>query len=472
MLYNGGVNRLTAWPWVSCTAAAVLTAASYAGAWYGDFHFDDFHSILENPHLGSWHTFVGHLDHMVRPVLYTTFLLDRFAYGTSATGYHALNLLLHLGSACLIYRILSRAEEARHVAFWTTLLFLIHPIQTETVTYISGRSSGLMAFFYLLSLWLSIEGSVPWHGPTVSRRCSIGAVTAFVMALGSKETAATLPVAILLWDVLIGGFTLQQLRASFISRYLPFCVILFAAGGWAWWHPRYAALAQFSFELRSPWENVLSELHAGMYSLWLFLVPWQQTFDHHLPMLRSWSEWPVPVDLAMFAGMMTAALLAARRLPLVSFGLLWYWLQLSPMMIIPRNDLLSERNLYIASFGMLLVCVVLLSQVVQVVDGALSSPASLRTAARVLAVSLVLVFCLATVQRNTLYRDPLLLWTDAVNKAPQKARAHNNLGHTYAERGNWELAIEHFRLAAQLDPEYWDAQDNLRDAYLHQVGRR
>jgi len=241
---------------------------------------------------------------------------------------------------------------------------------------------------------------------------------------------------------------------------------------WAWWHPRYSTLVQFSFDSRPFWDNLLSELHAGMYSLWLLVAPWQQSFDHDLPLLRSWTEWPVPVDLPLFAGLMAAMWLAIRRLPLVSFGLAWYWLQVSPMMLIPRNDLLSERNLYLASFGIVLVCVVLLFHFVHAVTKACTRPAWIRTAASVVAVAVVLAFCLATVQRNTLYRDPFLLWSDAVNKAPQKARPHNNLGFIYAERRDWEEAIVHFRMAAQLDPEYRVAQDNLRDAYLHQVGRR
>ena len=76
----------------------MVTVATYVGAFSGDFQYDDLFTILINPHLNGWDTFVDHLDHMVRPVLYATFLIDRSLYGTSASGYHLLNLLLHLGS--------------------------------------------------------------------------------------------------------------------------------------------------------------------------------------------------------------------------------------------------------------------------------------------------------------------------------------------------------------------------------------
>ncbi|HKU50934.1 MAG TPA: hypothetical protein VJQ25_00585, partial [Nitrospira sp.] len=136
----------------------MIPVTLYLSAFQGDFHYDDFSSLFENSHLDHWRTFFGHLDHMVRPVLYATFLLDRSLYGPDPTGYHLLNLLLHMSAGLLMYCILSRAVDERScVPFWTSLLFLIHPIATETVTYISGRATGLMTFFYLSALFLYIK---------------------------------------------------------------------------------------------------------------------------------------------------------------------------------------------------------------------------------------------------------------------------------------------------------------------------
>ena len=86
--------------------------------------------------------------------------------------------------------------------------------------------------------------------------------------------------------------------------------------------------------------------------------------------------------------------------------------------------------------------------------------------------ALVLALGVATHQRNLLYRDEVSLWSDTVRKSPNKARPHNNLGHAYAMQDNWDRAIEEFRIAARLDPDYAPARKNLRDAYLHQVGRQ
>ena len=388
-------------------------------------------------------------------------------------GYHLLNLLLHFASGLLLYRILTHAvtEETRHVAFWTSLLFLIHPIQTETVTYISGRASGLMAFFLLLALFLYIKRSELLGDLRVSRLYFFGALTSFLLSLASKETAVIFPFVLLLWDILVRRLRGASLRATFVSHHLPFWLMLIVAGLAVWGHPRYMTLAQFSFGIRPLWENLLSELHAAAYAFLLFFFPWKQNFDHDLPLFHSPLEWPLPLDLLLIGGLAGGAVLLVRRLPLYSFGIGWFFLQLLPTSLIPRNDLLSERNLYLASIGILLAVIVLGSHLTSRLTKILQKPMLIRVGVGGVILTVVLVLCLMTFQRNELYRDPVLLWSDTVEKSPQKPRPHNNLGHAYAFRDDWDRAIEEYRSAARLNPDYARAQQNLRDAYLRQVGR-
>jgi protein O-mannosyl-transferase len=452
--------------------AATLTI--YFGALHGGFHYDDSITVQENPHLGHWQTFVGHLDHMVRPVLYATFLFDRSLYGTNPAGYHLLNLLLHLGSGLLIYRILSRAvtEEIGLVPFLTALLFLIHPITTETVTYISGRASGLMAFFYLFAFFLYIKASEHQDSTNLRRLYLSGSILMLILSLGSKETAVTFPLALLLWDLLMRRLKGLSLRSAILSGHLPFWIVLLLAATWASVHPRYTALAQFSFTLRPFWDNALSELHATAYALLLFFTPWNQNFDHHLPEIHSLFQWPFPLDLLLLSGTVAAGLFSWRRYPLVAFGLGWFFIQLLPISLIPRNDLLSERNLYLPSIGLFLAIVALGSYFTQRVTTLLARPGFIRFTLIGIAALLVIVLGIFTYQRNLLYQDRLFLWSDAVLKSPAKARPHNNLGYAYALHDDWDRAIEEFRTAAMLDPDFILAQQNLRDAYLHRVGRQ
>jgi len=453
-------------------ALCVIPVAVYFSAFRGEFHYDDLSSLFGNPHLDQWRTFLSHLDHMVRPVLYATFLLDRSLYGTSPVGYHLLNLLLHVSTGLLIYCILSKAmtDERSSVPFWTSLLFLIHPIATETVTYISGRASGLMACLYLLALVLYIKASATSDTEQLRRFYLWGAVASFVLSIGSKESAVTLPVMLLLWDVLIRRLHGPALRASIFSRHSPFWIVILVGAAWAWSHTRYTALAQFSFDIRPFLVHLLSQIHAVAYAVLLLFSPWNQNFDHDLPVFHSLAEGPPPLDIVLLAGMVITALATWRRVPLIAFGIAWFFIQLLPTSVIPRNDLLSERNLYLPAIGLLLAIVALSWHLLQWFRTILWRPVFVRIGSSVLSTALIVVLGLFTYQRNLLYQDPLLLWSDSVKKSPNKARPHNNLGYAYSLHGDWDHAIDEFRAAARLDPDFILAQQNLRDAYLRHVG--
>ena len=473
MQYNGAVNLSRLRDALLFAVLVTSGLAIYSGAFRGGFQYDDYFAILLNPHLEGWRTFVHDLDHMVRPLLQATFLLDRSLYGNSPAGYHLLNLILHFASTVLVYRILTVAvaEKSLAILWWTAVVFFVHPITTETVTYISGRASGLMAFFYLLAFFLYIEAAKRHDNGPVRRLYLAGAVVSHLFSFGSKETAMTFPLVLLLWDVVIRRHDAVSLRRSFLTNHLPFWIVLLAVASWAWNHPRYATLAEFSFTLRPLWDNFLSEIHAVAYAVVLFLCPWKLNIDHDLPEFHSPAQWPLPLDVCLLAGLVTAGLVAVRRLPLFSFGIGWFFVLLLPTSLIPRADLLSERNLYPAFLGLALAIVVFGSRFVEWLMTLLGRARLVRLSANGLAIGLLLMLCFFTYERNALYRSEVSLWGDAVQKSPTKARPHNNLGHAYAMQGEWDRAIEEFRIAAQLDPEYALARKNLRDAYLHVVGR-
>ena len=133
-------------------------------------------------------------------------------------------------------------------------MFFIHPITTETVTYISGRASGLMAFFYLLAFFLYIEAAKRHDNGPVRRLYLAGAVVSHLFSFGSKETAMTFPLVLLLWDVLIRRHDAVSLRRIF---HQSSSVLDRALCGrqWAWRHPRYAILHNSVFTLRPLWDN-------------------------------------------------------------------------------------------------------------------------------------------------------------------------------------------------------------------------
>jgi tetratricopeptide (TPR) repeat protein len=472
-------------------AAAILAGAAliaYANSFFGAFQFDDFPTILEDSRLDSLAAFCSQLTHMIRPFLKFTFFLDRRLYGENPLGYHLLNFLLHLGSALLVYVILRQASASSAAAaasgggalapvpFWTALLFLVHPIATETVTYISGRATGLMAFCFLAALCLFITSTESERNPTIFSLRYWGALLCFGLSLLSKEAAVTLPVALLLWDVVLRRRRGTALRQAFLRWHLLFWVLLLLFLLLAYLHPRYAYLARYSLALRPWYENLLSQVNTVCFALSLFFVPSLLNFDHDLPLYRSLWQWPTPLSLLLLAALLAAAFFSRRKAPLLSFGLFWFFLQLAPTnSLVPRYDLLSERNLYLASIGFFLSLAecarLLVNKLIGGGVGAPHSPPTGPTRARVLwalGSLLVLSLIFSTISRNRIYRDQLTLWTDAARKSPRKPRAHNNRGYAYYLRGDFPHAIEEFRFALSLDRDYQDAQQNLRNAWLEQ----
>ncbi len=450
-------------------------AVAYSNAFRGVFHFDDVASIGGDSRLTDFPTFLSHVTGMIRPVLKLTLLVDRRLWGTSPAGYHFINLWLHAGSGLLLYAILARlvndatrrdgAVPATSLPLWAALLFLVHPLGTETVTYVSGRATGLMAFWYLAALYLYLRASEPANLARAFPGAQLGAIGCFVLALLSKESAVTFPAALLLTEVVARQTRGDALRTVFLRRHSIFWGILLLLFAAASIHPRYGMFADI-LRIRPLDDNLLAQVKVVAYALTLFVAPGRLNFDHEFPSFgHSFFAWPTPIAIAALIGLMAAAAARARTHPLFAFGIFWFFLQLMPTnSVLPRDDLLSERNLYLPAAGLFLAVA---SAWCALVGWLAASSRDRRVnrasnAARVLPFALAIVLVVATFARNSIYSDPIALWSDAVQKSPTKARPHINLGHAYYLTGDLDRATEQFRIGLALDPDNPIAQANLR----------
>jgi hypothetical protein len=448
-------------------AAAVL--AAYANAMGAAFQFDDWNVIVDQPRVAGlaawWASMPG-----IRPLLKLSYALDNAA-GWGATGFHAVNIAIHLTNAWLVFALFARAGRAaqgaapqgaapratngratRFAAFAGALVFALHPVQTESVTYVSGRSNALMALLALASILAWSGGGAPFagraglvaDGPFAPARLASAAL--FAAALLVKETAAVLPLALLLLAVTV----FPERRARSV---LPHVAVLGAAACAAIASPTYRRLFATSLEARGTGANLLTQAHGVVYLMGQVVRLDRLNADPMLRVFESWSP-RLAFDAAIIVALLAVGVASIRRRPPLACGILWFFVWLLPTnSLLPRLDVVNDRQLYMALAGpaWFAAC-------------AVGAVAARRRSMVALAPALALAVALgaATHARNRVYADEVGFWEDVARKSPHNGRALNNLGYALALASRTDEAEAAFLGALALDPADVRAAINLR----------
>jgi tetratricopeptide (TPR) repeat protein len=299
------------------------------------------------------------------------------------------------------------------------------------------------------------------------------AAVCLALALLAKEVAVVFPALLLLYEAVLGR-PLRAGRADLLWRvHLPLSAVAVVFLAYAAFHARYAYLFEYGLRLRSVYDNLLTQANVVVHAITLFVRPTQLNFEHDLPLATSILQGPTPWSIAAIAGLVVVAIVFARRAPLVAFGILWFFLHLLPTnSVLPRYDLLSERNLYLPSIGLYLTATAFLVAIARrFVDGMATGRMARwfgthgRTLSGALVAALALGLAGLTASRNAVYADPVAFWSDAIAKSPHKSRPHANLGVAFYARGDLERALEQFRIALALDPLDPVTQRNLLETW-------
>lgn len=431
-------------------AAALLLAVgvTYANALlWGVFQFDDYNVIVGNPAVHSWPAWWAEVGHGIRPLLKASYTLD-WSLGGGAPGFHLSNLLIHAGNTLLVWRlsvILLKqspllAGRAGAIGFATALLFALHPIHSEAVSYISGRSSSLMALCYLGGLLCHLAGR-----QRQSRLyLHLATPLLFVAALAVKEVAITFPLALLLLHVYNGGAWRTLLAQTWSSWLVCLAGLLFFV-----LDADYSTHLLRSLAVHDGWSTLVVQANALVYLLGKWWWPLGLNIDPDLRGMEAISALKLALLAALGGGLLLCRRL--RQRPWLGFALGWLLLQLLLVYLItPRLDIANERQLYLASWPLLLA---LTAELALWLDG--------RRFAVVCA-GLALAAGTLTVLRNQDYRSELALWQATVAQSPAKARVHNNLGYAYFLAGQPEPARRHYLRALALEPDNFKARYNLQ----------
>jgi protein O-mannosyl-transferase len=429
---------------------ALSTCAAYATSFLGTWQHDDFRAIVEDPRVQSlgawWASMPG-----IRPLLKLSYALN-VQGGLGLPGFHAVNLAVHAAAAILALLLLDRLGRrlASPPPPWTAalgaLLFALHPVQTEAVTYLSGRSASLSGALALASAWTFLLGR-----DRGDRRLSLLLSPALLAAsLAVKELAVVMPAALLLLEAVDRrGFAWRRSLAA-VAVHLA----VVAAGAAAYLAaPAYRGMLGESLALRGPGWNVLTQARAVAWLVGQLVPLGGLAAEPDLRPVTAWGPGAAPAIAALLAVLAAAVggLLLLRRRPLPALAALWALLWLAPQgWWLPRPEPASDRQLYLALLGPAWLAGALLVR--------LPGPRLWRPAATAALVSLLAG---ATAQRSLVYRDEVTFWSDAVRKAPASARARGNLGYALALACRPEEARAAFQAATALDPANPRPQVNL-----------
>ena len=461
--------------------AAVLGGLAYSNSLPNGFHFDDGHSIEDNAWLRSlafipryfWD--VATFSPLAENRSYRPFLLIGFA-GSHWLGqgqpwaFRLVSIGLHVLSAAVIGLLTVRLWRAAHgehdptgragfmAALVATAVMATHPLATEAVNYISARSSLQAATWMFVSIWLYVRAR-----ETASRWSLAGSTAALLLAMGTKIIAVTAPALALFWALLLGperwlGSGSERgnpdggpprLRRLALSL-LPLAAVAF---GFTVLHETIVGgQARAARSAIAPWNFFLTETRVWAHYQALFV--WPQDLCADLVMRWSQSPWEGPVARSLlWAGLLTAVALAARRrFPIFSFGVIWYFVALSPTnSFVPLSEPASEHRVYIALPGLIWAVIGL--------AGPLAERWTARHPLRHRALTATVVACViglaaATWSRNRVWRDGESLWGDVLTCSANNGRAHLNYGRAKMMKGDFAAAAKSFEQCRALLPNW------------------
>jgi tetratricopeptide (TPR) repeat protein len=462
------------------TLSLVILTLLYSSTLHAPFNFDD-EVVIKHETSNAFGTYkLGKKDGFTRiyPLQYRHLFYSSLIFNYSLGelrpfGYHLVNTSLHFLTSIVIFFIafitikngLSlNKKDALLIASITALFFSFNPVHSETVIYISARAVGMSSFFYLSAFLSFILGNLCEQKPLSRFLLYFLSLTCFFASILSKETALTFPIILLLYDVcFMRRSCWVPLKNRFLFYYLP----LFSCGIFAIWNVLSLKSMTIHWWERIDVEYGLKQIHIIGHAVRLILFPIGLTFDYDFPnIFFTTNTLFTPAFLIALGIILIFLLFFPKTRSMISFCTLWFLITLAPTnSIIPRSDFLSERNLYLPSFGIIFLIAFAINRFV------LARRNSLMVK-RIGTCSIVMFFFLQVIllhERNLIYRSNTILWEDILKKSPGKLRALHNLSHFYMAEKNYAKAFTTLQalIKSEASPHYISyAHSNLGSIYL------
>jgi len=450
----------------------LVSFVAYFNALFGDFVYDDMTQIVENPWIKDvksitmifsksvW-SFGGGpvVSNYYRPLMHLVYMLDYHLFGLKSWGFHLVNILFHCGASVLVFLIIRRllAKQSATTSsvylsppFIAAMLFATHPIHTEAVTWIAGIPDLSFTFFSLLSFYFYTRSQTTGN--------YLLSIMSFSIAVFCKEPALTLPIFLVAYDHLYRKE--ENLSTVRLSRHIPFISVAiiyltlrtYALGGFAP-KQRHAELSTFQYII-----NVFPLFSQYIKKIFVPLDLNAFYVFHPIASLYEMRGWLSCIIAALFIFL---SCVAWKKQKAVFFGLIFFAIPLLPVLYIPGvgENTFTERYLYLPSVGLSIL-------VASFIKWARAEIPKVGYGATVGFLLLIGMYSVGTINRNTVWRNNVALYTDTIKKSPGAFAIRNNYGNILARRGQIDAAIEQYQAALTANPNYDEAHSNLGLAFF------
>lgn len=450
-------------------AAAVL---AYSNSFDCELLYDDASSITNQEVIRDLDNFKAvdlWLKVNFRPLSMFTFALNYHFHQLDVTGFHVFNLFIHILSGLLVFLLLKKilniywqkepavSPDIYFVSLFVSLIFVLHPIQTQSVTYIVQRMTSLAGMFYLLAVYLYLTGRIKQVENGISPASMglyFGVVLAGILSLLAKQNAVTLPLALLLIELCFIRNKEKKIYWKYIAISFSILIIMFLIIAVSGKLPRETDLISRTNYLITQFKVIIKYLQ-------LLILPIDQNLDHDFPVSGSFWRFAEISSFIVIMFIVTLAIALFKRDKLITFGIGWFFITLAlESSIIPISGIIYEHRLYLPVMGFALCFGSIIYHLIAKRNKKLMI---------ILMIFIVISYGYATFQRNKVWKNGYTLWSDVVKKSPDRARPYFNLGRIWTEAGRHQIAMEYYTKALAIKPDLLPALNNLAYA-RHSLG--
>ena len=436
---------------------AVTVIVVYSGVLSLPFQYDDFHSIVENPHVRTLSNVPDFFSSpelfsedprnaMFRPLVLVSYAIDYQLYGYDSGAFHWINLLLHVAATCLVASLALMVTGSLGGGLVAGLVFGLHPVNTEAVAYVSSRSGSMCAVFFVVAFYTYLRAGTTLH-PHLWTAFSL---LAYVAALMSKAVGVTLPVVLVLYEVARSrGGVSERFRFVWRDQWPYLIVTLF----YLLVVHQLLRQAVVDAPVRGLATQLWTQAKGLTYYLKLLAVPHPLSVEHQFNLGTQLTEYSVIGGLALLLSTVGLLWAFGRRDAdrLGMFWMTWPFVTLLPTLLVPLNVLVNEHRLYLPSMAVAMMAAALFTRYRR------AHPVLAGSMVALLAVS----FALQDTARIDVWQSRESLWSDAAGKAPGMPRPHIYLGDDLKEKSRHEEALRSYNTALRIHPSVLTGMDQV-----------